>query len=94
MYQVPSCFVLAHAWARKREGVKWPSLLYAVHVLTTMLPIMLVLYSDPRPTRTCLAVYGVWVALPLLIVARCAASGPSGLLFGAEQRKGAKAKAR
>ncbi|KAG8463257.1 hypothetical protein KFE25_011254 [Diacronema lutheri] len=78
IYQVPSCFVLGAAWARRRPGVWLPALVYAVHVLSTMAPIFFELCADARPTRTCLAVYAVWVALPLVILARCVAAGPTG----------------
>jgi hypothetical protein len=40
IYQVPSCFVLAAAWRMRKEGVRTPALCYAVHVLTSMVPIM------------------------------------------------------
>lgn len=86
LLQLPACVALARAWAFRRPGAWLPALLYAVHVLSTMPPIFLELLSDPRPTRTCIAVYAVWVALPLLIVARCAAAGPGGARLFAEER--------
>ena len=61
-----------------------PSLLYATHVLTTMVPIMAVLCDDPRPTLTCKLVYGVWVVLPALLMWRCAGTPP---LFAAPPPK-------
>ena len=41
-------------------------------MLTTMVPIMVVLCTDPRPTLTCKLVYAIWVFLPALLIARCA----------------------
>lgn len=80
--QVPACFVLGLGWLREAEWVKKPSLVYSVHVLTTMVPIMGTLLSDPRPTTKCTAVYAVWVLLPLLLAVRCARAGDAPL-FGA-----------
>lgn len=79
--QLPACAIVAVGWHRRREWVRMPALLYSVHVLTTMLPIMFVLRADPRPTLTCLLVYSVWIVLPLLSAWRCLASG-EGQLFG------------
>ena len=79
--QLPACALIAYGWANRREWVKTPALVYSVHVLTTMVPIMAVLYFDPRPTIMCLAVYGIWVALPLLVAARCLAAGDGRLFF-------------
>merc|ERR1712217_338732 len=73
--QLPACFVLGVGWLRRSESVKAPSLIYAVHVLTTMIPIMTVFCCDPRPTLTCLLVYGIWVLLPFLLLVRVVAAG-------------------
>lgn len=94
LFQVPCCAALAHAWARRRQGAWLPALVYAVHVLSTMPPILLELLADPRPTRTCVAVYSVWVALPILVLARCAAAGPAGARLFDEEAAAPRAKAR
>ena len=41
LFQVPMCFVLALGWAFEKEWVWLPSIIYSVHVLTTMIPIEL-----------------------------------------------------
>ena len=74
--QLPTCVALTYGFLAKREWVRVPSLLYATHVLTTMVPIMAVLCDDPRPTLTCKLVYGVWVVLPALLMWRCAGTPP------------------
>ena len=80
LLQVPLCFVLGYGWLASREWVRTPGLLYSVHVLTTMVPIMAELCTDPRPTLTCKVIYGIWVLLPLIVLLRCGLS-PSPL-FG------------
>ena len=75
------CFVLALGWAFEKEWVRLPSIIYSVHVLTTMIPIMSTLiidgaHANPPPSTTCIRTYGVWVALPLLVLSRCLFSGP------------------
>ena len=71
VFQVPICIALAFGFAKRRQWVRLPSLLYGTHVLTTMVPIMGVLCTDPRPTLTCKLVYAIWVLLPALLMARC-----------------------
>ena len=71
LFQVPVCIALAIGFAKRRQWVRLPSLLYGTHVLTTMVPIMGVLCTDPRPSVTCKLVYALWVLLPALLIARC-----------------------
>ena len=122
LFQLPVCIALAFGFAKRRQWVRLPSLLYGTHVLTyveatpamadqsrpsggwaeasqgsgqpqawpgaesslrraswpkaepawfstqvltTMVPIMGVLCSDPRPSLTCKLVYAIWVLLSL-----------------------------
>jgi len=84
LFQAPLCFALTWGFAKRRQWVRLPSLMYGAHVLTTMVPIMVVLCTDPRPTLTCKLVYAIWVFLPALLIARCA---PGNLpLFDAPKR--------
>ena len=81
LLQVPACLVLAYGWAAEREWVRMPSIMYSVHVLTTMIPILTTLIvegagANPPPSTMCLRMYSVWVALPLLVLSRCLFSGP------------------
>jgi hypothetical protein len=83
--QVPACAVLSVGWARRREWVRLPSVMYSVHVLTTMVPIMAVLLIEGAtkarpPSVMCIGAYAVWVALPALLLWRCLVAGE--LLFG------------
>ena len=50
LLQVPLCFVLSYGWFKARQWVRTPGLMYSVHVLTTMVPIMTELCVDARPT--------------------------------------------
>ena len=75
VFQLPACFVLAAGWVRQSEWVRTLTLVYSVHVLTTMVPIMAVLSLDPRPTVTCLLVYSVWVVFPVLLLLRVLLAG-------------------
>ena len=84
LLQVPLCFVLGFGWITSSEWVRTPGLCYSVHVLTTMVPIMTELCTDPRPTLTCKLIYGVWVLLPAILLLRCGLS-PSPL-FDAQPR--------
>ncbi|KAJ1635561.1 hypothetical protein T492DRAFT_965301 [Pavlovales sp. CCMP2436] len=81
IFQVPACFVLAHAWFHCSSGAWLPSLMYSVHVLTSMPPIMMELCLDARPTLTCKLVYCVWLVFPAFMLARCLSTGPGGQLF-------------
>lgn len=83
LFQAPMCAYLAYAWIRRRQSVRLPSIVYSVHVLTTMVPIMAELTFDPRPTAVCKLVYGVWVLLPALLLIRCLRPPP---LFTASSR--------
>jgi|Transcript_49633 hypothetical protein len=83
LLQVPLCFALGYGWLKSREWVRTPGLLYSVHVLTTMVPIMVVLCTDPRPTLACTLIYGVWVVLPAVVLLRCFQTSP---LFRAPAR--------
>ncbi|KAL1521699.1 hypothetical protein AB1Y20_021354 [Prymnesium parvum] len=76
LFQVPLCFCLGYGWIRERQWVRTPGLVYAVHVLTTMIPIMTELCSHPRPTLTCKLVYAVWVILPAIMLLRCVQTPP------------------
>lgn len=69
--QLPFCVAGAAGWAFRQEWVKIPSVVYSVHVLTTMIPITACLYHDGA-SALCLAVYGVWIALPALMLWRAA----------------------
>lgn len=71
MLQVPTCFALAYGFATAKQWVRLPSLMYSTHVLTTMIPIMGVLCSDPRPTDKCKLVYAFWVMMPAALLLRC-----------------------
>ena len=81
-------------WARGRRWVRTPALVYSVHVLTSMLPIMAELLADPRPSLVCLSTYAVWVLLPCLMLARCLAAGDGGDLFAGARAGGKAPKAR
>lgn len=65
--QVPLCVYLAGKWAARSQDARMPSLLYSVHVLTTMVPIFSTLCADDRPTLVCKLVYAIWILLPLLL---------------------------
>ena len=80
MLQVPTCAVLSLGWARRQEWVRLPSIMYSVHVLTTMVPIMAVLLIEGAaraspPSAVCIGAYAVWVALPALLLWRCMTAG-------------------
>ena len=70
LFQVPLCVYLARKWAVRSQDARMPSLLYAAHVLTTMVPIFSTLCLDDRPTLVCKLVYAIWILLPLLLAWR------------------------
>lgn len=79
LLQLPFCAVGAWAWASQKEWIRLPAALYAGHVLTTMAPIVTVLAMDGT-TPLGLAVYGLWILFPALVLMRIVGAGQS--LFG------------
>jgi hypothetical protein len=71
--QVPFYALAAFGFARQRDWVRTPCLVYAT-VLLTIMPIVLAeelvgAHATPRPLLVA-AVYGPYVVVPLLLVAR------------------------
>ena len=88
VFQFPFIIYGLIGFLRKDENVRVPALCYAVHVLTTMIPIiaeLLIGKETPAPPLT-IAVYGVWVFFPLLMLWRCSQSP----LFPASPKSGSK----
>ncbi|KAA0175505.1 hypothetical protein FNF27_02916 [Cafeteria roenbergensis] len=81
LLQLPFCAVGAWAWAARKEWIRLPAALYAGHVLTTMAPIVAVLVQDGA-TPLGLAVYGLWILFPALMLTRIAGAGQD--LFSAK----------
>jgi len=76
IFQLPYCLIAAATWHRRSLWMERVGLVYAAHVLTTMVPIVPELVaSGARPAG--LAVYGVWVALPLLMLWRLLTAPPA-----------------
>jgi hypothetical protein len=69
IFQVPFCLVGCWAWATGQRWIRIPSIVYASHVLTTMIPIITELAVAGAPPVT-LAVYGLWVLLPAIMLFR------------------------
>jgi len=74
LLQVPACCWLARKWIAKDNAARVPAILYSCLVLASMVPIYSTLVADPRPTLVCKGVYAIWIALPLLLLLRSAAS--------------------
>lgn len=78
LLQGPLCWVAAWAWLRGKPWIILPSLIYATHVLTTMIPIVAEILFAPHEQAmsariTLLAIYSPWIICPILLLLRSAA---------------------
>lgn len=71
---IPYFILAAYAFAKGREWIRAPTLVYGASVATTLLAILpeaWVRSSAPMQTKVVLmSVYGLWLLLPLMLVAR------------------------
>jgi len=75
LVQLPFFFFASYAYYKGRNWIRIPAIVYGVHVVTTLVPILAVQFLDPqiRPTDNvtlaCLAsIYSIYLFIPLYIV--------------------------
>ncbi|GIL60429.1 hypothetical protein Vafri_15020, partial [Volvox africanus] len=71
--QLPFFFIAAFAFIKRRNWIRIPSIVYGVHVATTMVPILVDILFSPSagPKRATLAlIYLPYLIVPLLLVVR------------------------
>lgn len=73
LFQFPLILWLLPQWIRRDNAARSASLVYGAHVATTMVPIYaeLLLAPESEATPLCVAVYGIWIFFPVLILHRC-----------------------
>lgn len=76
IFQCPLSLALGYGWLTKAQWARIPGLIYCVHVMTTMIPIMSELCIDERPTLLCKVTYGIWILLPAIMLLRCLQQPP------------------
>lgn len=78
LLQLPMTVALLYGYAARRKFIRPLGIIYAVHVLTTMPPILYHFETTmPVPHKFCVyGVYAPWVVMPAIMLLRFACGSP------------------